>query len=563
MTVPTQRQVLDLARAVIAPHKKALLLDADKRPQLDARGHPLFVSLQQAVASGDAFTVEPRQGVIALDVDTEDGALPSWLEPVKDFCQQLGCLLVEVTSGGASGGRHLWIVTPVAWSNEDFKKHLRQAVPELPSKQARQTQATRPPLSIHPSGAQPQLLSPATVPKALAVLTGRRPFQTEQVSGEVQRLLREGAATGKRRTSLLSIALSYVNAGHSEKTWTQAVLDPAHKAGQVVRDMPPRTQEKFLTTTWANACRKVRESPSIEGETTRRLLAAVRATAEHFPFSGKHITDQLVYRFLVSLTDLSGSVEVTCSTRMLAERTSRDRKAVQHALGRLRTQHQLLKLIESGRGQEASRWLLLSKDVATTPTAVPVGGTATSSGGPSIAFTSDGLHHAFGGLGLPAGAAMLWDRMDEEVDRYTVTELCELMPGPSRAVILNNLHALHAAGLAEPNKVRGHYWRKLPCDDLRLDRLAQGNGNAERAERRREQHQLERAVYEHRRTHRALKRPCSGSTKDGKPCRAWALPTGPDSTAEHCRNHASEDEHLANRAWRAAQADPARHALAA
>ncbi|MEZ0166943.1 hypothetical protein AB2L27_19485, partial [Kineococcus sp. LSe6-4] len=208
--------MLALARAVTT--KNALLLDAAGRAQQGDNGNALFVSLEQAVASGHAFTVEPREGLIALDVDTVDGELPAWLDQARVFCADQGCHLVEVTSGGASGGRHLWVVLPVGWGNRDFADALRQAVPALATKeqsrQVRHTQATRPPLSIHRSGSQPQLVSPTTVDAALQLLTGPRPNQTNGISPGIQQLLCEGTDRG-RDVALFSIALSFVNAGYT------------------------------------------------------------------------------------------------------------------------------------------------------------------------------------------------------------------------------------------------------------------------------------------------------------------------------------------------------------
>lgn len=563
MTGPTPQQILALAQAVTV--KNALLLDANGRRQQDAQGAPRFVSLQQAVASGHAFTVEPRQGVIALDVDVVDGALPAWREPARSFCAEQGCYLVEVTSGGIEGGRHLWVVLPVGWTNVEFAQVLRQAVPALAtkelSKQVRHTQATRPPLSIHRSGSQPQLISPTTVEQALAVLTGPRPNQTAGLSEQVQHLLRHGVQTG-RDVALFSIALGFVNAGRDFSDYERAVLSPANQAGQVVRDLTPIQQRPFLEKKWASACKQVRENPATS-EHRRRQVEALQATAASFPFSGHHNTDRLVFQELVRLAGLSFLTEVTTTQRQLVEKTSRNRKAVQTALRRLQDQHGLIKLLEPGRGREASRYQLICKVDVTTPTSSHLGGRMFSHGGTSVAFGAEGLHPAFGGSrGLPAGAAVLWDRMDLEEDWYTVSELVTLVAGSKPATVRGQLDALQLAGLVDRNKPAGHRWRKLPGDDRLLDRVAEGNGNAERAQRHRDQHQLERQAYEHRgRVEQAPKVCCSGTTKAGTPCQSTALPTGPRTRAAHCRSHASEEDRMAWNAWRA-QAHPEHLALA-
>ncbi|WP_345710229.1 hypothetical protein [Kineococcus glutinatus] len=548
-------QVLQLAEVVARPGERGMLLGRDNAPARDEQGR-MFLSLVEAVASGMAFMVTPREGLVPLDGDADaDGNLPGWYESARSFCERLGCELVEMTSGSARGSRHLWVVTPVGWTNADFAQRLRLEVPSIPDRQVRHGSRMRPPLSIHREGGRGDLLGGLTIPEVLETLS-TRPGRCD-LTERTQQRMREGDETMTRDRLATSLALAYVNADEPLQRFADDMLNPANLAGAKVQALPQSKRWAYLERKYVAAQRFAQEHPPVAGMARQRELEYLRATAPVYPFTGRERVPRAAFAYLVGLALEYQRLEVACSVRQLADALGTSRKSATKALATLRHRHGLVQLLEEGHNERGSLWRLRPEQVRKVVTQIPGGERCITSGHLSPAFTSSGLHPVFGGPGLPLGAGLLWQAMDPQVQRYTVTELLERVPCLSRETVREYLHRLHDAGLARVNKERGHYWTRIDQPTKYLNALAERYGSTERRQQRHAQFALERALYGREgRVEQAPKRRCSAVRPDGTPCQSWAQATGPRTRAEFCQVHGDEQQRAAARAWKDAQANP-------
>jgi hypothetical protein len=146
--------ILAFARRVVKPSGNALLLREDNAADR-------WVSLEEAVASGRAFTVEVRDDILAIDLDQ-----PDHIERVLIIAQELrdaGLSPILVRSG-RPGHLHLWCCI-----RDPGRLRLVRDRANALGLQIRSSM--RPPLAPHRQGLPVSLLDPEDPAEALAALT--------------------------------------------------------------------------------------------------------------------------------------------------------------------------------------------------------------------------------------------------------------------------------------------------------------------------------------------------------------------------------------------------------
>lgn len=337
---------LALALAVAAPNSSARYINTN-----NSGGETGAV--ESASASGRAFAVVIRDGLIALDLDSAE----SWVPAVEQRVRDIKCHVVRVTSGGP-GREHLYVLAPVGWSTDDLRSEAVLA--GAPAKHVRWGgRAIRPPLSPHRQGPGGHLVSPVAIGEALALLR-KRPGQ-RRLQPKWQALIEAGVPPGAKYVSkdgvlnrgltIYSYAIACINADESRSFFEVNVKTCSALSGKVTE----KGGDVWLGQQWDNARKWVRDhlpggaTPEVDAE-----LAALSATSETFGWHGRAGgTDRRVFAALVAIAHLIGGAIVSSSVRTLALRAGVGRSTVSNSLRRLQADGLVTVEEESGLYQAA------------------------------------------------------------------------------------------------------------------------------------------------------------------------------------------------------------------
>ena len=450
-----------------------------------------YASIREAASEGRPFMVGLRDGLVALDVDPADGnVLP---DGVLAAARTVGCEIVRVGSGRA-GHEHVYINGPVGWTTADLRQMVKDA--GVGQQMIRWGgRDIRPPLSRHPDGGRGNLIEPTDRSDALRRLQ-TKPRQTGFNREKWDHVLATGVApggryAGNRSAAAAGFAVAAVNAGWRRREFEAAVRLSSALSPKLTA-MGEANAETWLSTTWANACRKVRDSPPTSQN--QGAVEAITRTALTYPWRGvAGETDRRVYSWLAGLASEVRGTRVGCDQRRIAERVGVTRKTVGKSLQRLRATGFLV-LVEGGSGTQASTYELLPK-VGVRYSNTSLAPLYRSIGVSNTDF-DDCLPDAFRGqCGLPRAAYDTWQALP--ADQWTTVAGVSLArPGSlSSETVRKHLRALLSAGLVERNSARGQRWRRLPADQATLVSLAAYLGSAGATEFQREQHERERDTY--------------------------------------------------------------------
>ncbi|MFG2003488.1 hypothetical protein ACGFNU_30445 [Spirillospora sp. NPDC048911] len=340
-----EEDVLALARAV-AKHGGNALLIAENNTYAG------WVSIEEAVKSGKAFAVEPKPGLVALDLDSAELAAKGL--KVKAWAEEYLQAQTVLVASGRDRHRHLWVRLPSGMTKEEFRNLLGQNY-EFPYENLRHTQATRPPLSPHRSGLPVYLVDPASVEEALERLgpaDGAGKAQLPKgLTGKWARLLKDGDTEGKyegRHQVEAAIAQAAVRAGLSKEWFISEVTDRRNKGGAKSQEIEERhgRQVAFKSAgkTYDNAARWVTQNdvtPTFDLETFKEKIRAFRKAAEQAAFTRS--TDRDVLLALIRHGEKHSSYSPMASVRDLEVESGRAIDTVRRALQRLVEQDWLTK----------------------------------------------------------------------------------------------------------------------------------------------------------------------------------------------------------------------------
>lgn len=494
---PSKEDIARLAYAIVKTGGNALLIAANNR-RTGPNGAAEWVAIPEAIAHSRAFAVEPRPGLLALDVDADRGD-HTWADVVVPQVRARGCAVVRVASG-RPGHEHVWLNAPVGWSTEDLRKSVLEA--GAPAGQVR-INATRPPLSRHRLGDHGQLLDPLIVDEAVQRL-GRRPLMLD-LTLEALELLRCGDVTGKyrhrgkpsREYMIQALIVWWVQAALPFEDLLERLRDPANVAGEKIRDKAFDDGRAWLARKWDDGREFVRDNPrrptlQVEGE----RLAQVLSTVQTHAWGGRTgVTDRAVYAALAAICaeHLSRPV-LRCSHRRLAEITGVSRKTVARSLQRLRKAGLVTVELEHV-GLAATDWRLHPERLACDPSNLSLlrGDREGTTGVSSTTFDGSRPDAFRTRHGLTAGAWQTFSAMP--VDLWIKTnQLRELRPyGPTLPTLRSHLVALLSAGFVDHDDSRKQYWKRSPHADV--ERYARVMGLAGSTERQRELNEAERAAW--------------------------------------------------------------------
>lgn len=323
-----------------------------------------------------------------------------------------------------------------------------------------------------------------------------------------------------------ALAADAVRVGWSRASFLQVLLDGPYKAGQYARMLQHRRgydrAAAWLQRAWDGAQRYVQATDPI---TTRQAfhaaLAAFRARIERTPWKG--LAGKTDLRNLIARMEIcaqAGSWDHTVSERDLAERMGCSRTTAHNSNRRL-LQAKLLRQLDHGSPIEGARWMLISHLSPTTSHhwsthEGPKAGGAMS--GPAMRQPDTGAdidsraaahvmhldafaHHGLGGSGLTLLAALA------ERDEQTIAEL-QGTASVSRPTAYRQLNKLKKLGLVEhagevyklSPAVLNHFGaRTTELNERGFDwvEAARRLGTAGVGERRRQQHEAQRARWVH------------------------------------------------------------------
>ncbi|KAB2347500.1 hypothetical protein [Actinomadura rudentiformis] len=464
--MPREEDVLALARAVVKHGGNALLIKENNVPDR-------WVAIEEAVTSGRAFAVEPKPGLVALDLDSAE--LVAKGLKVKVWAEvYLHAQAVLVASGG-DGRRHLWVCLPSGMTKEEFKDLLSQNY-EFPFENIRHTQATRPPLSPHRNGLPVSLIEPTSVEEALDRLGPAdgvgKVNPPKWLPGKWASLLRNGDTEGKyegRHQVEAAIAQAAVRVGLSKEWFISEVTDRRNKGGAKTQEVEDRhgRQAAFKSAgkTYDNAVRWVTENgvtPSFDLETFKEKISAFREAAEQAAFTRS--TDRDVLLALIKHGEEHCSYSPMASLRDLHTKSGRAIDTVRRALQRLVEQDWLTKGEPVGETDTYTFNLEMSDKSSTY----------SSLGGTERVCTSNVTHPLFTSpKGLAGRPAEVWAKLPTSfVGMSDVVKLTGLKSHQIRAAAKK----LAAFGLAEIEKGTGpkggDRYRSVDVSSEHLDQLA-------------------------------------------------------------------------------------------
>lgn len=491
MTSPTHDDIEQLARAVVRANGNALLIDENN-------GSGQWVSIGEAVASSQAFAVEPKQSLIALDLDTPE--LIEQGEQAATFAADSGFPVLWVASGR---NRHLYV--NAGEHRAVVEEHLREL---LPLDAFRTGRAIRPPLVPHRLGNEVALISPETVCEALTVLG--EPEQPAKLPQWAQRLLVHGGGDDRSAMALI-LASAFKRAGFSFDDYERAMLNSRNAGGEKAQELDDKRQDpNFLRRTWDKA-----NGDLLTVDHTRELLDRVRQSVHVAEWAG--VRGRSDRKVMLALLDYASSVPTLAPTpgeRRLTELAQLGcKKTTRQALNRLADQG----WISREPSEEGYSWRINVK----LHTHSVTGGNGNTMGG--LLY----IHPVFRrGTGLGDVPGLVWSYLHHAGESRTAD--IHSAVGVSRQSVDNALKRLVSFGLAE--KV-GHGRYAAIGDEPDLDRLASDLGVYDRMQQVAEVHELERGQWEARKDEWR----CPVVVEPGDVCGEWKHKIQPD-----CGRHMPE-----------------------
>ncbi|WGL51600.1 hypothetical protein P5P86_16755 [Nocardioides sp. BP30] len=472
----------------IAKNGRALRIDAQNRPVA-------WTDIATAVRDGGAYAVEPRQGIVALDLDSD--ADWAWAQRVRAALPD--AFRVVLTHSGRRGHGHLWIIGAPGWGHQHIKSLIASHA-EGDRRQVR-SNATRPPLSPHRSeDARAELVEPdpttalewfkSAMPRALDEDTMR--LLTTRDLEDLRRHHRKPA----RGVTLYTVACAAVHA-----RWTfddfRSTLEASHGvAVDKYREQPAESRLAYAEKLWTDAAAWVRENPPTpSAKLARAMLADLgRRISDHAWTARTGTTDRAVYTALIEIATEAARIDPTASVRQLADRSGVGKNAACTALSRLTN----MGLIERPKQRSAAPGrataVRLVAPLTTAEGYVP-GDTSSSLKGVRellMSPSTDTLGDLFtngSGLGLPCRET--WEALSDE---FTKTrEVLARRGHTTIRTLRGHLNRLEQAGLAERS---GQTWRRIVPSDEAAERLARLLGVMGKRHRRAELHERERTAYQ-------------------------------------------------------------------
>lgn len=487
MSQPSDEQQLCLAfaEAIVRPGGKALLIDSENHS-----GE--WVTVQDAVASGQAFAVEPADSILGVDLDEpEDRA---WVEQMRLGLTERGCQFVTVESG-REGHLHLWVLLPPGWTYEYAKAEMRTAAGEPRSWQIIRRNAMRPPYAPHRLGGRSKIVEPGPV-TALRWFRNARTQGIPDLARRTLQWLDPTAVVSKRGVvdrgrTIHRAAVALVNARCTENDLAALLRSEVNAVTSKYHEMPFQRRVDYVESAWLAACEYVRENPPVAA--SRRTVEELLSLVFDRDWSTRTgTTDRSVYRTLLDIGHTAATVEVDASVRLLAERTSLSTTGVQSALRRLSSMGLIERIPTLNRlSSDACSYRLL----APLPTkSSALAHTLPLLGGPKAMCAEEPTFLAdifSNGAGLGLSTRETWEALPTTPTR--AAELEAVDPRRlSRSTLLGHLRRLHEHGFAGKE---GHRWWRLHPDVSQLNTIAQhlgvknkGARHAARYERERQQH---------------------------------------------------------------------------
>jgi hypothetical protein len=506
---PTAPDLIEaLALSIARPRSRALLIDADNKKQG-------WVTLREAVRSGQAFAVEVAADILAIDCDN-----PSLVKVVE----QLAVALRDdgeapaVVASGRPDHRHLFCRI-----GKRDKLRYYQARAKAEGLDVRLF--IRPPLAPHRLGLPVALISPSDPAAALAALRprgGDRPT-TQQAAGSALRplsaemtvLLHLGdparARYDSRSAVIQAIATAAVNAGWSYTDFRTALFNRGHIAGEKVQAMAPREAERYLGHSWNKALRHVAKHPAVGSRAdARQAIASIATAAEVVRWPGRAgATESAVLLAHIKIANKAGKLTYHADVRSLADTAGVTAPTAARASGRLVKAGWLRRTKPADRKKgEATIWTLRTpggndtqRNTQTSPTSGP-GGTPRSNLGSQggvrrrVTESTDPVEVPLGhdifrwGRGLGLSTRRVWRQL-HDTEPKLVHGLCSAL-GISKQMVRRHLRRLAGADLAVKTPTG---WLRGPgsTEDAARARGAHGIGARQRL-----QHQDERERWAER-----------------------------------------------------------------
>lgn len=463
-----------------------------------------WANIHDALATGQAFAIRARDGVLPVEADTTDEEL--WADGVAAALKAVGCTYVKVESGRGAGHVHYWFVGPPGWTTGELAD-LAGAQPGLPRDlKIRVTREgcaleMRPPCSPHRAGGHGSLIHPTTSEAALRALQG----VTAPLSAETFALVRDGDTKGRfrrlgvpsRTTLVQSLAARYINARLPFERLFADLQDPTSVAGIKLREQGAGGP-RWLSALWEEQRQWVRNNPP-DAASADELRAVVR-TVWRRAWSGRTATsDSRVYRALVDRAVIYGfrAPVVAMDQRSLALACGLSKTSTVAAAIRRLIDMKLVS-IERKAGRWQSTTYRLHPDMDVQGSNDNHGGGARDCIDPLDSHLCLTVHDLFRTrAGNPPGSLETFVALRQTWS--TVAEIRAARIGAAVArTIRSHLTILESEGLAERNGPRGHKWRLLPDPASKLDRLAHRMGTAWAAEAQRQQFEDQRWAYSER-----------------------------------------------------------------
>lgn len=481
------------AQAVVRPGGNAGLIDESNR----IKG---WVPIEEAVTSGQAFMVEPREGILPLDLDTPDDH--AWASGVREQLARRGCEFV-ITESGTPGRGHLWIIAPPGWSNHYTKAQVYALGGEHDQQVARLDTATRPPMSPHRSGRGRSTVVEPGLATALALFRSVHPRKVPDSARNQLRWLdpskaKKNRGTPSRGITLHAVACAAVNARWTYDMFVAELKRPENLTASKYRDLPPGAREDYAAKLWSDAVQFVRQAPPRASSlVARQTVESLEAGFSGLRWSSRTgANDRAIYSALLKCAREGGTLEVSASVRQLGRLANLSNNGVSAALRRLRAMS-LVERLDAPKHGFACRYRLLpvgeaaSKVFAAGDNNGLLMGAQRSMLSHRTALLAD-IFSNHPGLGLSCRET--WEALPEQPTK--TAQVVAARPGALRpATVRAHLRKLLDHGLAER---AGHRWWRLNPKDPDLERLADALGVRGRAAARTAYNDSQVAAYRER-----------------------------------------------------------------
>jgi DNA-binding MarR family transcriptional regulator len=335
-----------IALAVSRPAGRALLIAADN-------SGASWVSIEAAVASGQAYAVELRRDVFATDGD-HVGAEAATAALARSL--RARGLEPLVVPSGQPGRWHLFCRV----ASVELRRRLAQQAGRAGLDVRR---CIRPPWSPHRLGLSVAGPTAAELEAAVAALGPRR--SRTSLSAATQRRLRHGDPAAPTRSECdWSVALGWVNAGRDEDDLYQALMNPNNAAGAKTRELAERCgireARRYVKLRYQRATAYVAANPPIATPTDARgEILAIYDAVDTMVWAGQTgDSDRAVFEAECLLRLELGRLTASASERQIAERAGMTRPTVAAARRRLQARGLLQRVPTDRRRTHAATWRL-------------------------------------------------------------------------------------------------------------------------------------------------------------------------------------------------------------